>query len=425
MPGERASGDAVHAASFAARCTTGPTLRISSCIVAPRRLDSDRGAAATANEGSTDRRADRHTTAADIGFDRPDKLVLGNLAAVAVPQAHAAADPSCTVRCRPDDARRRHLRFEERDPPFELRLLLEQVEQQRIVGIALLAHVAELLPHLPAAYSPQRLKLSTELRVADGGNKHVGVVARSRGCARLELLSVMEYLTQAGRGKRALDLALGPLGEGPIQTSAPVRPEQNAFQACPARGASAMGSALHLERSATPIRWAAPAGVRGNEALARWRAGGGSATIELTRARGGKRVRGTLVCGVNDSDDGRRALELAVALSERLGLRLVLAHISDGIAPVAGVGDGAESVSMKANREGSARLLARLAAEYGVAHRAERRSGSGDAAAIIGQIAAEEAADLIVVGSSLRGRLRRGSKVASVSSSPVKRRCQS
>jgi hypothetical protein len=58
-------------------------------------------------------------------------------------------------------------------------------------------------------------------------------------------------------------------------------------------------------------------------------------------------MRGTLVCGVNDSDDGRRALELSVALSERLGLRLVLAHISDGIAPVAGVGDGAESVSSR------------------------------------------------------------------------------
>jgi nucleotide-binding universal stress UspA family protein len=119
-------------------------------------------------------------------------------------------------------------------------------------------------------------------------------------------------------------------------------------------------------------------------------------------------VRGTLVCAVNDSDDGRRALELAVVLSKRLGLRLVLAHISDGIAPVAGDGDGEESVSMKANREGAARLLARLTAEYGIADRAERRSGSGDAAALIGQIAAEEAADLIVVGSRLRGRLRRG-----------------
>jgi nucleotide-binding universal stress UspA family protein len=119
-------------------------------------------------------------------------------------------------------------------------------------------------------------------------------------------------------------------------------------------------------------------------------------------------VRGTLVCGVNDSDDGRRALELAVVISERLGLRLVLAHISDGIALVAGDGDGEESVSMKANREGAERLLARLTAEYGIADRAEHRSGTGDAAALIGQIAAEEAADLIVVGSRPRGRLRRG-----------------
>ena len=123
-------------------------------------------------------------------------------------------------------------------------------------------------------------------------------------------------------------------------------------------------------------------------------------------------MHGTLVCGVNESDDGRSALEMAVTLSERLGLRLVLAYISDGIAPVAGDGDGdrdgEESVSMKADREGAARLLARLSAEYGVADRAERRSGSGDAATLIGQIAAEEAADLIVVGARLRGRLRRG-----------------
>ena len=123
---------------------------------------------------------------------------------------------------------------------------------------------------------------------------------------------------------------------------------------------------------------------------------------------GRKNVGGTLVCGVNDSDDGRRALEMAVDLSERLGLRLVLAHISDGIAPVASDADGEENVSTKGNREGAGPLLARLAAEYGVADRAERRSGSGDASALIGQIAAEEAADLIVVGARQRGRLRRG-----------------
>ena|SRR5688500_2409926 len=119
-------------------------------------------------------------------------------------------------------------------------------------------------------------------------------------------------------------------------------------------------------------------------------------------------MRGTLVCAVNDNDDGRTALEMSVGLSERLGLRLVLAYVSDGIRPVAADADGAESVTMKASREGSARLLGRLAAEYGVAESAERRSGTGDAAAVIGQIAAEEAADLIVVGARARGRLRRG-----------------
>lgn len=121
-------------------------------------------------------------------------------------------------------------------------------------------------------------------------------------------------------------------------------------------------------------------------------------------------MRGTLVCVVTDGDDGRSALETAVELTERLGLRLVLAHASDGIGPLVEGGDenGAESVSMRANREGAARLLARLAAEYGVAESAERRSGTGDVAALIGQIAAEEAADLIVVGARERGRLRRG-----------------
>jgi hypothetical protein len=104
-------------------------------------------------------------------------------------------------------------------------------------------------------------------------------------------------------------------------------------------------------------------------------------------------MHGTLVCAVNDSDDGRTALEMAVELSERLGLRLVLAYVSDGIGPLTENGDeeGAESVSMNANREGAARLLARLAAEHGVANRAERRFGTGDAAVLIGQIAAEEA----------------------------------
>ena len=119
-------------------------------------------------------------------------------------------------------------------------------------------------------------------------------------------------------------------------------------------------------------------------------------------------MQGTLVCGMTD-DDSRTALETAVELSKRLGLRLVLVYVRDGIAPLAdGDDDGAASVSMQANRKGAARELARLAAEHGVAELAEQRAGTGDPAVVIGQIAAEEAADLILVGARTRGRLRRG-----------------
>ena len=120
-------------------------------------------------------------------------------------------------------------------------------------------------------------------------------------------------------------------------------------------------------------------------------------------------MQGTIVCGVSDTYEGRGALELALELSERLALRLVLVHVADGIGVPNGNGDeDYESVSMRNDRLGAARLLERLAAEYGIADTAERREGVGDPAAILGQVAAEEAADVIVVGSRLRGRFRRG-----------------
>ena len=119
-------------------------------------------------------------------------------------------------------------------------------------------------------------------------------------------------------------------------------------------------------------------------------------------------MQGTIVCGVTDTDEGRQAVATAVELRERLGLRLVLAHIAEGIGPLNGDGDGGESVTMMGGREGAARLLARLAAEYAVTDHAERRVAVGDAPSLLGQIAAEEAADLIVVGARTRGRLRRG-----------------
>jgi nucleotide-binding universal stress UspA family protein len=117
-------------------------------------------------------------------------------------------------------------------------------------------------------------------------------------------------------------------------------------------------------------------------------------------------MQGTIVCGVTGTDDGRQALAAAVELTERLGLRLVLAHVAERVASLDG--DGDRSVMMNRGREGAERLLARLAAECGVTDRAERRVAVGDVPSLLGQIAAEEAADLIVVGARTRGRLRRG-----------------
>jgi nucleotide-binding universal stress UspA family protein len=113
-------------------------------------------------------------------------------------------------------------------------------------------------------------------------------------------------------------------------------------------------------------------------------------------------VRGTIVCGVTDSDEGQAALELGVELSQRLGLRLVLAHVAEGLGPLGGHGDDNESVTMKSNRRGAELLLARLAREHGVGDTAECRVAVGEPVLLVGQIAAEEAADVIVVGSRAR-----------------------
>lgn len=121
-------------------------------------------------------------------------------------------------------------------------------------------------------------------------------------------------------------------------------------------------------------------------------------------------MQGTIVCGVTDCEEGRAAVEMAVELSQRFGLRLVLAHVPEGFASI----DGAEadhdneSVTLKANRRGGEVLLARLAREYGIGDSAECRVAVGDPALLVGQIAAEEAADVILVGSRARRWPRRG-----------------
>jgi nucleotide-binding universal stress UspA family protein len=99
---------------------------------------------------------------------------------------------------------------------------------------------------------------------------------------------------------------------------------------------------------------------------------------------------------------------MGIELSERLGLRLVLAHVVEGFYPHDVKEDGPESVARKGDRIQGERLLAKLAEEYGATATAECRTAVGDRAALLGQIAAEEAADVIVVGSRVRGWRGRG-----------------
>lgn len=110
----------------------------------------------------------------------------------------------------------------------------------------------------------------------------------------------------------------------------------------------------------------------------------------------------TIVVGVDRSPGGRAALQVANELSKQLGLRLVIAHVADGIRGP----EGAESVTSAKARQGAARLLEELAREHGLDDDVDRRGDVGDPAERLASIASEEGADLIIVGSRRRGRRR-------------------
>jgi len=105
---------------------------------------------------------------------------------------------------------------------------------------------------------------------------------------------------------------------------------------------------------------------------------------------------GTIVCGVTESTDGRSAAQLARALGARLGLRLVLVHVVDGVPP-----GTHESLTARQRRSGGEHLLNAIAHDVG--NGTEKRLVLGDRADALAQVAAEEGADLIVVGSRPTG----------------------
>jgi nucleotide-binding universal stress UspA family protein len=103
---------------------------------------------------------------------------------------------------------------------------------------------------------------------------------------------------------------------------------------------------------------------------------------------------GTIVCGVTGSAGGRGAAELGAALSARLRLRLVLVHVID-----------AQEQAALAPRDGAERTTTAIAQDVGNA--AETRVVVGARAEAFARVAAEEGADLIVLGSRSAGLGRR------------------
>ena len=105
---------------------------------------------------------------------------------------------------------------------------------------------------------------------------------------------------------------------------------------------------------------------------------------------------GTIICGVTGTLDSRNAADLAHALVARLGLRLVLVHVVNGVPP-----GSDESLTARQRQVGAERALGEIAREIGDG--TEQRIVVGDRAEALAQVAAEEGADLIVVGSRPAG----------------------
>ena len=107
---------------------------------------------------------------------------------------------------------------------------------------------------------------------------------------------------------------------------------------------------------------------------------------------------GTIVCAVDASAGAAEAVRRAIELSEGLRLRLVLAHVASGHRLV----EGYAGVNGRLAREGAERLLERVVQRHGLQDKAERRAEVGTPADLILRVAAEEGADMIVVGASRR-----------------------
>lgn len=119
-------------------------------------------------------------------------------------------------------------------------------------------------------------------------------------------------------------------------------------------------------------------------------------------------MHGSIVCGVDGSDGARVALRVAARLGDELGLRLLVAHIVQPSPAASGIGPTARqlaSLPLDALRAGGEALVDRILDEEQLGD-TERRVLFGFTADRLADLADEEGADLIVLGSRGRGRFK-------------------
>jgi nucleotide-binding universal stress UspA family protein len=129
-----------------------------------------------------------------------------------------------------------------------------------------------------------------------------------------------------------------------------------------------------------------------------------------------RRLNGTIVCVIDESEGAEAALHVARRLAEQFDARMLLVSTTHGIG---GIDEGVTAMQAEA---GARQRLRRLTAQGALDE--EERVATGDPAEAVARIAAEEAADLIVVGArrGLRAQTFRSSHagdLAATASCPV------
>jgi nucleotide-binding universal stress UspA family protein len=117
----------------------------------------------------------------------------------------------------------------------------------------------------------------------------------------------------------------------------------------------------------------------------------------------------SIICGVDGSPDAEAALRVAAQLADRLQLRLVVAHVAEpayvpyaAAVPFGGPAGYAVIEETGSQEENAARLLEKILAAAALRD-AEPRATVGVPAERLADLADEEDAALIVVGSRGRG----------------------